>query len=358
MLRVDPGILRALTEAAKDAVTYDTIATVLAGPDTATNTAAEEQRDALLTALRLRPSGTGRAQDFTGMNFGNPHKARPESLAEVTAAAGVTSLTRTEAPGRADFTHPVRCTPRVRPRRGPRPAVDASWSSVEQPRWPPLPWPALSPSPTAPRTRQTATRRHGPPVASSPHPEADSPGTPAPGRKATTTVAAASTTRDASAGQLPARASGHSSGSSFVAPSREQVAGTAAHGPASPPPPSIAGGASKDRGGKPHPPQSHAKPQTQASGERSHKAREDKASGQGQEEEITICGSSTARRSEGSSRPDRAVTAPDLRYLGAGAAAVLVGVQQCLKGSAPGAAGAEEVAPVGATVPPGAGSCR
>ncbi|WP_331735913.1 DUF4209 domain-containing protein (plasmid) [Streptomyces xanthophaeus] len=85
MLRVDPRVLSTLTEATKDAVTYETIATVLAAADVDTNTAAEEQRDALLAALRLRPSGTGKTQDFTGMNFGNPHRARPEKLTEVTA---------------------------------------------------------------------------------------------------------------------------------------------------------------------------------------------------------------------------------------------------------------------------------
>ncbi|MFF9765082.1 serine/threonine-protein kinase [Streptomyces sp. NPDC014636] len=216
-----------------------------------------------MTALEgsARPSAHDCARTLTALADTSGRQA-------VSSAAGVTSLTRREAPGRDDFTHPralhtAGAAPsRTAPGRGRLLVVGGAAALAAAAMAGTL---ALSDG-SAHQANGDKTAR----AASSPHPEADSPGTPAPERKATT-VAAASTTRDASAGQLPARASGHSSGSSFVAPSREQVAGTAAHDPASPPPPSTAGGASEDRGGKPHLPQ-HAEPQTQASGERSHKS--------------------------------------------------------------------------------------
>lgn len=85
MPQVEPRALDALMEAANDAVSYEAIATVLAAADIDTNTAAAHQRDALLAALRLRLSGTGKAQDFTGMRPADPLNGRLASLSEATA---------------------------------------------------------------------------------------------------------------------------------------------------------------------------------------------------------------------------------------------------------------------------------
>ncbi|NUL02544.1 hypothetical protein HRW07_04640 [Streptomyces lunaelactis] len=85
MPQVEPSVLGALMEAAKDAVSYEAIAVVLAAADIDTTTAAAQQRDALLAALRLRLSGTGKAQGFTGTLPGDPLKGRSASLTEVTA---------------------------------------------------------------------------------------------------------------------------------------------------------------------------------------------------------------------------------------------------------------------------------
>ncbi|MER7690511.1 DUF4209 domain-containing protein [Streptomyces sp. NPDC097610] len=85
MPQVEPSVLGALTEAAKDAVSYEAMAIVLAAADIGTKTAVEQQRDALLAALRVRLSGTGKTQDFTGMFFGGPLRSWSVSLAEVTA---------------------------------------------------------------------------------------------------------------------------------------------------------------------------------------------------------------------------------------------------------------------------------
>ncbi|MCL3999204.1 hypothetical protein, partial [Streptomyces lavenduligriseus] len=83
MPQVEPSVLDVLMEAAKDAVSYEAIAVVLAAADIGTNTAAAQQRDALLTALRLRLSDTGKAQDFAAPLPGDPLKGRPASLSEV-----------------------------------------------------------------------------------------------------------------------------------------------------------------------------------------------------------------------------------------------------------------------------------
>ncbi|WP_086810519.1 DUF4209 domain-containing protein [Streptomyces reticuliscabiei] len=85
MPQVEPAVLGALMEAAKDAVSYEAIAIVLAAADVDTNTAVQQQRDALLAALRFRLSGTGKTQDFTGVLPGDPLGACPASLSEVTA---------------------------------------------------------------------------------------------------------------------------------------------------------------------------------------------------------------------------------------------------------------------------------
>ncbi|WP_280908899.1 hypothetical protein [Streptomyces sp. SAI-090] len=84
MPQIEPRVLDALMEAANDAVSYEAIATVLAAADIDTNTAAAQQRDALLAALRLRLSGTGKAQDFTGLRPADPLKARLASLSGAT----------------------------------------------------------------------------------------------------------------------------------------------------------------------------------------------------------------------------------------------------------------------------------
>ncbi|MGW1496900.1 DUF4209 domain-containing protein [Streptomyces sp. NPDC002402] len=84
MPQVEPSVLGKLMEAANDAVSYEAIAVVLAAADIDTNTAVEQQRDALLDALRLRLSVTGKAQDFTGMFLGDPLKGWFVSLSEVT----------------------------------------------------------------------------------------------------------------------------------------------------------------------------------------------------------------------------------------------------------------------------------
>ncbi|MEU4110947.1 DUF4209 domain-containing protein [Streptomyces sp. NPDC027717] len=81
MPQVEPCVLDVLTEAAANAASCEDIAAVLAAADTGTNAAAEQQRDALLAALRLRPAGTGRAQTFTGIVLGRP----PASLSDVAA---------------------------------------------------------------------------------------------------------------------------------------------------------------------------------------------------------------------------------------------------------------------------------
>ncbi|MEU7414863.1 serine/threonine-protein kinase [Streptomyces sp. NPDC042638] len=148
------------------------------------------------------------------------------------SAAGVTSLTRKEAPGRADFTHPralhtAGAAPaRTAPGRGRLLVVGGAAALAAAAMAGTL---ALSDG-TAHQANGDKTAR----AASSPHPGGGSPGASAPGEKATT-AAAASTTRDASAGH-----------------------------PAAPPSPSSAGDASEDRGGKPNFAQSRAKPQTQA----------------------------------------------------------------------------------------------
>ncbi|REK84475.1 hypothetical protein DY245_43290 [Streptomyces inhibens] len=85
MPQVEPSVLGALMEAAKDTVSYEAIAVVLAAADIDTTTAAAQQRDALLAALRLRLPGTGKAQGSTGTLPGGPLKRRSVSLAEVTA---------------------------------------------------------------------------------------------------------------------------------------------------------------------------------------------------------------------------------------------------------------------------------
>ncbi|MGW3134162.1 DUF4209 domain-containing protein [Streptomyces sp. NPDC001123] len=84
MLQVEPSVLGALMEAAEDAVSYEAIAVVLAAADIDTTTAAAQQRDALVAALRLRLSGTGKAQVFTGTLPGDSLKGRSASLTEVT----------------------------------------------------------------------------------------------------------------------------------------------------------------------------------------------------------------------------------------------------------------------------------
>lgn len=84
MPQVEPSVLGALMEAAEDAVSYEAIAVMLAAADIDTTTAAAQQRDALLAALRLRLSGTGKAQGFTGTLPGDPLKGRSASLTEVT----------------------------------------------------------------------------------------------------------------------------------------------------------------------------------------------------------------------------------------------------------------------------------
>ncbi|WP_069885811.1 DUF4209 domain-containing protein [Streptomyces luteocolor] len=76
MPQVEPNILGALMEAAKNAVSCEAIAVVLAVADIDTTTAGAQQRDALLTALRLRPLRTGKAQSS---------KERLTSQAELTA---------------------------------------------------------------------------------------------------------------------------------------------------------------------------------------------------------------------------------------------------------------------------------
>ncbi|WP_438494292.1 DUF4209 domain-containing protein [Streptomyces asiaticus] len=85
MPQVEPSVLGALMEAAKDTVSYEAIAVVLAAADISTTTAAAQQRDALLAALRLRLSGTGKAQGFTGTFPGDSLKGRSASLPEGTA---------------------------------------------------------------------------------------------------------------------------------------------------------------------------------------------------------------------------------------------------------------------------------
>ncbi|MEW2558560.1 DUF4209 domain-containing protein [Streptomyces griseorubiginosus] len=67
MRQVEPSVLDALREAAKDAASYEAVALGLAAADIDTTTTAAHQRDVLLAALRLRPSGTGKARSFTGM---------------------------------------------------------------------------------------------------------------------------------------------------------------------------------------------------------------------------------------------------------------------------------------------------
>ncbi|WP_406003934.1 DUF4209 domain-containing protein [Streptomyces sp. NBC_00829] len=85
MPQVEPCVLDVLTEAATNAASCEDVAAVLAAADTGTNAAAEQQRDALLAALRLRPAGTGRAQTFTGIVLGQPLRAWPASLSDVAA---------------------------------------------------------------------------------------------------------------------------------------------------------------------------------------------------------------------------------------------------------------------------------
>ncbi|MFJ8752241.1 DUF4209 domain-containing protein [Streptomyces sp. NPDC102441] len=82
MPQVEPSVLGALLGAAKDAVSYEAMAIVLAAADIDTGTAVEQQRDALLAALRIRMTGT--AQDFTGMFFGGPLRSWSVSLSEIT----------------------------------------------------------------------------------------------------------------------------------------------------------------------------------------------------------------------------------------------------------------------------------
>jgi hypothetical protein len=85
MPQVDRAVLHALTEAAKDAASYEAIAIVLAAADIDTNTTAGQQLDALLAALRLRLSEVVKAQDFTATFLGDPHTGKFASLSEVTA---------------------------------------------------------------------------------------------------------------------------------------------------------------------------------------------------------------------------------------------------------------------------------
>ncbi|MBQ0997455.1 DUF4209 domain-containing protein [Streptomyces sp. RK62] len=84
MPQVEPSVLGALIQAAEDAVSYEAIAVMLAAADIDTTTAAAQQRDALVAALRLRLSGTGKAQVFTGTLPDDLLKGRTVSLTEVT----------------------------------------------------------------------------------------------------------------------------------------------------------------------------------------------------------------------------------------------------------------------------------
>ncbi|MFC7983623.1 DUF4209 domain-containing protein [Streptomyces sp. NPDC057336] len=85
MPQVEPGVLDVLMHAAKDAASHEAIAAVLAAADIGTNAAAAQQREALLAALRLRLSGTGKSQDFAATLAGDPLNERPASLSDATA---------------------------------------------------------------------------------------------------------------------------------------------------------------------------------------------------------------------------------------------------------------------------------
>ncbi|MEU1155536.1 hypothetical protein ABZ369_21325 [Streptomyces sp. NPDC005918] len=85
MPQVEPKVLGVLMDAAQDAVSYEAIAVVLAAADLDTTTAAVQQHEALLGALRLRPSGTGKGQNFAAPLPGYPLKGRLASLSEATA---------------------------------------------------------------------------------------------------------------------------------------------------------------------------------------------------------------------------------------------------------------------------------
>ncbi|MFK0119233.1 DUF4209 domain-containing protein [Streptomyces sp. NPDC090994] len=85
MPQVEPRVLDVLMHAAKDAASHEAIAAVLAVADTGTNTASSQQRDALVTALRFSPSGTGKRQDFAAKVPGGPLTGRLASLSDATA---------------------------------------------------------------------------------------------------------------------------------------------------------------------------------------------------------------------------------------------------------------------------------
>ncbi|MET7297172.1 hypothetical protein ABZS79_34630 [Streptomyces griseoloalbus] len=85
MPQVEPSVLDTLMEAAQDAASYEAIAVVLATADLDTNETAAQQRDALLAALRLWLSGTGKAQDFAAPLPSHPLRGWLASLSEATA---------------------------------------------------------------------------------------------------------------------------------------------------------------------------------------------------------------------------------------------------------------------------------
>ncbi|MEU0219765.1 hypothetical protein ABZ281_33845 [Streptomyces sp. NPDC006265] len=85
MPQVERSVLVVLMEAAQVAASYEAIAAVLAAADLDTNTTAAQQHEALLAALRLRLSGTGKSQDFAAPLAGHPLKGWLASLSEATA---------------------------------------------------------------------------------------------------------------------------------------------------------------------------------------------------------------------------------------------------------------------------------
>ncbi|MGW5285179.1 hypothetical protein ACWERI_38040 [Streptomyces collinus] len=85
MPQAEPSVLNALMDAAQGAASYEAIAVVLTAADLDTNETAAQQRDALLAALRLRLSGTGKGQDFAAPLPGRPLRGWLASLSEATA---------------------------------------------------------------------------------------------------------------------------------------------------------------------------------------------------------------------------------------------------------------------------------
>lgn len=188
----------------------------------------EELADLLrdMTALEAwdRPPARDCARTLTAL-------AGTTDRTSVPPAAGVTSMVPRQAPARADLTRPHpphaagAAAPKATPARG-RILVAGGTAALAAVMAATL---AVSDGSPPQESGDRTTR-----AASGPATKADPPGTPATGNDAGP-AAPTSPTRDASAGQLRGPAPDPGSSPASTTPSREQGAGTTAHGTAAPP---------------------------------------------------------------------------------------------------------------------------